>query len=58
MPEQRHTAKLSSVHHWEISYAITRAFGESADDSPPIAAILQLLTEKALAALRQNKLGK
>ena len=46
MPEQRHTAKLSSVHHWEISYAITRAFGESADDSPPIAAILQLLTDR------------
>ena len=46
MPEQRHTAKLSSAHHWEISYAITRAFGESADDSPPIAAILQLLTDR------------
>ena len=46
MPEKRHGDIASSIDHWEISYAITRAFGEAADDNPPTAAILQLLTNR------------
>ena len=46
MPEKRHTDIASSIDHWEISYEITRAFGEAADENPPAAAILQLLTNR------------
>src|SRR6266705_353457 len=46
MSKQRHGDTASSIDHWEISYEITRAFGEAADENPPAAAILQLLTNR------------